>query len=155
MHTCGTTPRVGRREYPLQLYYHISGYVVRQVGDFWASIPVKFKINQNLYRKFLYTYVFGPLGVDFENPKFMGFKKKGASLVESAMANNAFLGSICYRLDRCFPLFRQHVTKKFVLESNTIKRIKQIINIHDYRTDSEGYFTDAVATLILNSLKNS
>jgi asparagine synthase (glutamine-hydrolysing) len=150
----------------------------RKFVDFWASVPLKFKINQSLYRKFLYTYVFGPLGVDFKTPKSAWtLKEKGISLVNSTITNSARRARIYYHLikllrkslptihqkasanpcgfDNVFPLFYQHFYQKFATESNTIKRIKQINGIHGYGANPTGYFTDAVAILILNELSKN
>ena len=52
------------------IYAHFNQKFIIPLWDkrfawFWSTVPLEYKYNKTLYHKFLYSYIFGPLGVDF------------------------------------------------------------------------------------------
>jgi len=141
--------------------------------DFWAQVPVRFKMFKRLYRKFLSSFVFGPLGVDFEFEglrRIRGTAGYAKNLIEYEVSTSRlkFLPRTNERrrhtrviptsivnpcgFDKTFPLFYQKVSKQYASVQKVIECIKQANAISGYSTIN-GYFVDALATIMLSDLQ--
>jgi hypothetical protein len=117
---------------------------------------------------------FGPLGVDFE---FEGLRRireaagYAKNLIMYAVStsrlkfllqthersrhtyvNPASIVNPC-GFDKTYPLFYQQVTKQFASAQNVIECIKQANAIRGYSANPNGYFADALATIMLSDLR--
>ena len=141
--------------------------------DFWAQVPVRFKMFKRLYRKFLSSFVFGPLGVDFEFEglrRIRGTAGYAKNLIEYEVStsrlkfllqthersrhtyvNPASIVNPC-GFDNTFPLFYQKVSKQYASVQKVIECIKQANAISGYSAIN-GYFVDALATIMLSDLQ--
>jgi asparagine synthase (glutamine-hydrolysing) len=142
--------------------------------DFWAQVPVRFKMFKSLYRKFLSSFVFDPLGVDFEYEGLRRIRETAGytkNLIKYAAStsrlkfllqthgrrchtyvNPTFIANPC-GFDKTYPLFYQQVTKQFASVQNVIECIKQANAIRGYGANPNGYFADALATIMLSDLQ--
>jgi hypothetical protein len=127
---------------------------------------------KRLYRKFLSSFVFKLLGVDFEFEgliRIRGTAGYAKNLIEYGVSTSRlkFLLQIIERrrlmhvnptsivnpcgFDKAFPLFYQQVTKQYVSVQKVIECIKQANAISGYSA-TNGYFVDALATITLSDL---
>ncbi|MEM2465668.1 MAG: asparagine synthase C-terminal domain-containing protein [Candidatus Bathyarchaeia archaeon] len=119
--------------------------------DFWASIPLKLKIHKKLYRKFLSTYIFGPLDIDFEKREKIGSNWR---LLKSKITYKCSTFNPC-GFDRSFPLFDIYVKRNFPSSRAVIEQFKRANGILNYGKNPNSHLADAVATIILDRFHSS